>query len=805
MAEHWDKFDPELIHALEVWRVRSASGQEPKDRQITVKVQHQGDLEALEQAGLRGGYEVNGRVAGQIAFADLGRLATLPGLTRVTMQPNVRKGLDESIPETRVPWKLASGFPGKGHGVIIAVIDTGIDIFHESFRLPGNKTRILELWDQTATVGGLPPPTGTLGRLYKKEHIEPALVAGPAATPAFGSIDTNGHGTHVAGIAAGNGSQDDRCSNPGKYVGVAPEADLVIVKAIDVPISDVDAALRWCAQAGARNGGKPVVINCSWGALLGAHDGHDFDDQIVDSILLPSGNGSAAPGLAIVVCAMNEGYGDTHESGRLESNTLPGSTATIAFEMPANSTAPDPINIWYDSIGSFTVTVTAPASTAFPGTRTTGPFAPGGAGSPFTIGGMQVSITSDTASHTDHPNKKLISISISTGPGMAMRDGTWTLTLTNTSNAANYDIWGDSNFTEGYPIFRLSSESGDPPARRRDNTVAAPAMARTSIAVANYHGNEIYKTSSRGPVAFPAGTPSGELKPTIAGVGVDVTAPRSRQRPNPPSSCCDQQVLDMTGTSMASPHVAGIVALMFEKNRTLTFEQVRAHLQHSARSDGIPAGEALALVDPLAGISWSNIWGSGKVNAQMALAEMPPAPGGGGGSGGGGGGGGTISRDEIAFGQAADAQPPYTPHTIFSRLGDWHRRIGPRPGLMLIASLVSEHVDEILRLINKNHKVGAVWRRNGGPLLVRHLLYATRSELTLLPAAVPGCDVRALIPRFLPILRRFGSVRLKADIERFAEFAKIWPGAAVAVLDEHALQLTSTPGLTLTPSVTVKS
>lgn len=785
MTTSLDKLASSLRHALDVWRVRSAGSKELLARQVTVSVTYHGDVAELQRAGLSTGSD-NGRdVTGQIAFADLERLAAVPGVEHVEMQPNARPLLDETVCELRVPWKVPPGFSGKGAGVIVAVIDTGIDIFHESFRTSSG-TRILELWDQSATTGGVLPPAGfaQIGRIYNAA----AINAGIAAGPPFASVDTNGHGTHVAGTAAGNGTQDDTCSNPGKYVGVAPLADLVIVKAIALPAtasSNTRDALLWCAQAGTRNavGGvaKPVVINCSWGSDLGAHDGNDFDDISVDQILRPAA-GPVPAALAVVTSAGNEGYGNTHDAGTLQPAGQPGASATHSFYMPDNSTAADPIAIWYDGVGSITVQLTAPVSTAFPGTNTTGPFAPGGAGSPFTIGGMTVTITSPTTGSAAHGNKKEIDLSISTTNGRRMRDGVWQLALTNTAGVAvNYDIWFQSNHAEGFPTFRLSSESGNPPARRRNNTIGSPGWSRNAITVASYNGNEIADSSSRGPASYPAGTPSGEVKPTVAATGVNVTAPRSRDYSNVPSSCCDQKVTDMNGTSMASPHVAGVVALIFEKNRLLTFEQVRGHLQHSARADGIPAAEAPTIIDPLPGIPWGNIWGAGKANAQTCLAEIPDAGSFGGGGGGGGGSPPAITIDESSWG--------YTPHTIFSRLGEWRHRLGPRPGLMLVASLISEHVDEILRLIKRNKRVGAVWQRNGGPVLVRNLLYGAGTPVSILPERVPGHDVRGLIPRFLPILRRFGSARLKADIERFGGFAGLWAGGNLDALDATALAL----------------
>jgi hypothetical protein len=183
--------------------------------------------------------------------------------------------------------------------------------------------------------------------------------------------------------------------------------------------------------------------------------------------------------------------------------------------------------------------------------------------------------------------------------------------------------------------------------------------------------------------------------------------------------------------------------------------------------------------DPLLNIRANFLWGSGKVDAAVALTETPTA------GGGGGGGGGTMTFDTNELG--------YTPHTLVSRLGDWRTRLGARPGLMLFAALVSEHVDEVLRLLNHNRRVAAVWRRRGGPRLVRRLLHGPPPHETLLPRAIEGCDVADLLARLLPILDRFGGPRLKADIVRFRDFAMLWPGGDLARLDAAALEFTAAP------------
>ena len=231
------KLAPPVATALSLWRTRTASGAldtSPAGEQLVVLVTYEGDVRQLAEAGLAAGFDIGGAVTGRIAFRDLERLAAVPSVVYIEKEPEFRTALDNTVKEIRVPWKVPphTAWPGRGAGVIVAVIDSGIDIFHQSFRTAVT-TRILELWDQSATTGGGMPPADfdQIGRVFTQEQIRDGLSPGPP----FASIDKEGHGTHVAGIAAGNGQQDDNCSGPGTYVGVAPDADLVIVKAIDLP------------------------------------------------------------------------------------------------------------------------------------------------------------------------------------------------------------------------------------------------------------------------------------------------------------------------------------------------------------------------------------------------------------------------------------------------------------------------------------------------------------------------------------------------------------------------------------------
>ncbi len=185
-----------------------------------------------------------------------------------------------------------------GQGIIIAVIDSGIDYAHPDFRNADGTTRILLLWDQT------------IGRVFDSVQINQALsVSNPQERyRLIPSNDLSGHGTHVAGIAAGNGQASD-----GRYIGIAPEASLIIVKLgaqreASFPrttelMSAVDFSLR---QAYALR--MPVVVNLSFGNNYGGHDGTSLLETYLDTV--------ASYWLSLIVTGTgNEGDAGTHTEG----------------------------------------------------------------------------------------------------------------------------------------------------------------------------------------------------------------------------------------------------------------------------------------------------------------------------------------------------------------------------------------------------------------------------------------------------------------------------------------------------------
>ena len=174
------------------------------------------------------------------------------------------------LPVRRSPYFL------EGRDVITAIIDSGIDYFHPDFRNEDGSTRILALWDQTLQPreGEKPPYEFRRGVEFDREDIDRALAAGSEAKgfQIVPSRDTSGHGTHVAGIAAGNGR-----ASAGRYTGVAPESELLVVKLgyagenAFPRTTELMTALDYVVQK-AIEYRKPIAINISIGNTYGGHE-----------------------------------------------------------------------------------------------------------------------------------------------------------------------------------------------------------------------------------------------------------------------------------------------------------------------------------------------------------------------------------------------------------------------------------------------------------------------------------------------------------------------------------------------------
>lgn len=181
----------------------------------------------------------------------------------------------------------------RGEDVIMGFIDTGLELAHPDFHNPDGSTRIVALWDHTQAENDpqrIPEPYG-YGQEWNAEDIDNGL-SNHQDQPNY-----YGHGSSVTGVGAGNANAT------GQFIGVAPESDLIVVSsdftrpnwkasvadAIDFIFSKADAL------------GKPAVVNISLGDYFGSHDGLDASALLIDEML------DAAPGRSVVAAAGNSG------------------------------------------------------------------------------------------------------------------------------------------------------------------------------------------------------------------------------------------------------------------------------------------------------------------------------------------------------------------------------------------------------------------------------------------------------------------------------------------------------------------
>lgn len=197
-----------------------------------------------------------------------------------------------------------------GRGVLVAVIDSGISYWNQDFRRADGTTRILYLWDQV------------LDREFDSRQINEALAAGSReqAQQIVPGIDTTGHGTAVAGIAAGGGGTGGIA-----YAGVARESDLLIVRlgtprAESFPrTTELMRALTYTVNK-AIELQMPVAINLSFGNTYGAHNGTSLLERFLDNV-------SEIGRSAICVGSGNEGASGGHVGGSVTVTGRSGRTA----------------------------------------------------------------------------------------------------------------------------------------------------------------------------------------------------------------------------------------------------------------------------------------------------------------------------------------------------------------------------------------------------------------------------------------------------------------------------------------------
>lgn len=734
--------------------------------EVNIEFEFRDSLEPLKALGLKVVSQDGAFADGVIALDRLEALAAHPNIVRISRPPQRKKFLDKSIPDIQANqlWSRSgdtwSGNTGKD--VIIGIVDTGIDYQHKTFRKADNTSRILFIWDQTLDAdddddavigedvpGTISTPGGNVDLEYGVEFVreDPADDERPTINKALASSDpysivrhkdADGHGTHVAGIAGGDGSQSDACCGAYTYIGVAPEAEFIIVRLIGLTDGDPDApagsgnskvnAIRYIL---ARANGRPCVINLSLGSDLGARDGSGIEEQRVETIV-----GQHLNRMAIIQAASNDGNKKRHVQGAVPAN----GTADVIFKMPTDSKSTLSVEIRYSG-NHLDAALKPPGRT-------------------FNAGDWQwltPGNSDDTLDYNDPGSLSLdngdgetsvITVTFSPPADGSNVSGDWTLRLrNNTASATNIHGWCNEGLKfksagDAAPI-QVSARSTISPDASGKNVIVVGAYATEGSANGKLAG-----FSSRGPALDSTATDEQNIRPHISAPGVAITSAATDKYRNDSlwdticcCDCCQDFYVSLNGTSMATPHVAGAAALMFQKNNDLDWTQILDALKDSARDD-VPDDENDD--DPLP----NNDWGWGKLDAKGAVEAVPDPPG----------------------GPRVVAPPPG--ETVAVRFGAnsadllaLRNEFFSVPKARFYKDLVAKHFQEVRNLINTNKRVATVWHRNGGPAIIRAGMQAAFQPQQPLPVEIEGVSIAERLERIAAILKKYGSELLLRDIE----------------------------------------
>lgn len=468
-----------------------------------------------------------------------------------------------------------------GAGVVVGIIDYGCDFAHANFRHTDGSTRLLAIWDQDGS--GAPPAGFSYGREHDAAAIDQALGASQPYQALGYTLhdpdDKGTHGTHVMDIAAGNGAGS---GTPG----MAPRADLVFVDVshADIPFQGPDVieksfgdsvmlleALKYIFD---KAGERPCVVNVSLGTNGGPHDGTTLVEQGIDALL------AAAPNRAVTIAAGNAFADGIHAAGRV----APGGTLDLSWELQGVPRSDVELELWYGSADRLEVELLAPNGASL---ATVAPGAPPA----FLSAGGNVAVVLSNQLDNENNGDNTIGVFLTRG----MPAGIYTVRLRGLHVVdGGFQAWieRDNNFQSQFA----------PPHDNRQ-TIGSISCGHLPFAVGSYDAHKPLRPLSFFSSAGP--TRDGRQKPELSAPGHNVLAAKSATQAG---------VIRKSGTSMAAPAVAGLIALVFAEARAhgldLTADELRGLLLDTVRRD------------PPVGSAWDDRYGLGRVSAAAAVQTV---------------------------------------------------------------------------------------------------------------------------------------------------------------------------------------
>jgi minor extracellular serine protease Vpr len=572
------------------------------------KISDQFTFSSLDQMGIRCGSIIGSYATLRIPLDIISPQLQIPGVEYFEIAGKIQPTLDRAIKDSRVDsahmgWYLPMPITGKN--VLIGITDWGFDYTHPMFYDTSlTYTRIAAAWDQFRTAG--PAPSGfDYGTAFYG-----ATELANAQCDTFNIYQYATHGSHVAGIAGGSGAGTI-------YRGVAFDSQFLFATFLVDAAAVVDA-FNWM-KTYAEGQGKRLVINMSWGLYyMGNLDGSSLLSQIIDQM--------SDEGVVFVSSAGNNGDVNFHIKKEFTS-----ATDTMKTIVKFDSYVYYPtmwgqsITMWGSENDTFSIALkiydtsnnliaeTPLYSTAF--------------SAPYTIDTLIIgtdSIFYNLAADACHPDNQRPHFRLRIRNTKA---ATYKTALFATSDNATVHFWNVIELTNDVGNWGSDFQSMTTGWTSGDNQygIGEPTCANSVITVAAHYseflmgggtmgGGQIANFSSYGPLM------TDTMKPDLSAPGVNVCSSISSfttQSISPISVITSvdfggrtYKFVRFSGTSMSSPHVAGVVALLLEANPLLTPAEIKTILRQSARQD-----DKTGVIPPEGSVRW----GWGKLNALMAI------------------------------------------------------------------------------------------------------------------------------------------------------------------------------------------